>query len=211
MNKNPFEKQTPRNKIEKLDAKIKVAGEVDWERFKNIIIESLKEDQITDYLQLAKNPKKRIEENQKINGLQLVENAEKRTEEEWRRSLSPSDARFTVLAEIDSSVTGVISEASAINMEESLKERCWHVIGVFTRFVFRRQGLALKVFEKIIEEVKAKGGTKITLNVRKGDEKKAARKMYAKLGFEIVEEINDEKGNGGYYSMSKDLVVPSNK
>lgn len=58
-----------------------------------------------------------------------------------------------------------------------------HIMNVYTRSNYRRQGIALKMMEMLIEEAKQKGITEISL-----DATKPGRPLYEKCGFMATEE-----------------------
>ncbi|MBP1756244.1 MAG: acetyltransferase, partial [Firmicutes bacterium] len=58
-----------------------------------------------------------------------------------------------------------------------------HIMNVYTRSNYRRQGIALHMMEMLIEEARAKGVTEISL-----DATDAGRLLYEKCGFIRSEE-----------------------
>ena len=171
MDKNPLETQ---NTSEQASITVEIAQESDWEVFKDIRIEAL-----------TKNPE--------AFGSSLEE-ALKRTSDEWQEDLS-NDPHFFVLAKADTSPQGAKSMAGAYKREAGR----WRLVGVYTRPEFRKSGLAEQVLNKILEEIKKRGGVKVQLGVMKGPKQEAARTMYKKFNFKEIEEF--EKS----YLMEKDL------
>ncbi len=157
--------------------KIEVAKSEDWEVYRNIRIEAL-----------TKNPE--------AFGSTLAE-ALSKPDEYWQSRLAREDL-FIVLARADNSLEGAKSITGA-----RIEEGVWKIIAVYTRPEFRRQGLAEKVLREVLNEIKRRGGSKVTLNVTARTEQEAARAVYKKLGFKEVEMCVDEGEN--IYKMELDL------
>jgi GNAT superfamily N-acetyltransferase len=154
--------EDPFKNQESATIKIEIATAKDWERYKDIRLEAL-----------TVNPE--------AFGSTL-ESTSKRTTEEWQLSLSRKDV-FMVLASINESLKGAKSIAGARITEDG-----WLLIAVYTRPDSRGQGLSEKVLNTVLEEVKRRGGDKVSLYVTRKPEQESARKLYKKIGFSEVEE-----------------------
>ena len=146
-----------------LFTKPEIIREEDWEKYKNIRLDAVKNDPEAFSSSLEKELKK--------------------TEQEWRKDLSDTDNKFFVTIDNIANNKEAVSMAGAIKVEESM----WRVLSVYTKVDFRKKGFSEEIIKKILEEIKnIKNGKEVYLFVNKSEKQESAIKLYEKLGFKIV-------------------------
>lgn len=157
MNENSFENKPEQR--EQIKVEVKVATQDDWETYRNIRADALKNDPGAFDSKLGQD----------------------------KLALGPDDLlrddKFFVLAKVDSSPTGVKGMAGAVKEKEGV----WRLVAVYTRSDFRGQGISTKVITEVLSEISYRNPdlkeVKVTLNVRNNKAQESAIGLYKKLGF----------------------------
>jgi ribosomal protein S18 acetylase RimI-like enzyme len=155
--------------------KVKRVTSADWQEYKKIRLEALKNEP-------------------QAFGSSYNRESE-RTESEWQNKLAKSEdlngTSFSYAA-LREGVFVAIGGAYQDNNKQ------WNIIAVYTKKEFRGQGLGQKVFESIINELKARKIKKAYLCVN--TLQVAAQALYKKNGFVVKRIIKDQLlGDGKYY------------
>ena len=168
---------------EKLDFRIDIAAEKDWEACKN-----LRELAITgdDAKMFNANPESVAYEKQK-------------TEEEWRKDLS-SDTVFYVLSQKGSEPIGIGSADQIPSMGEGV----WGLHDGYVKLEFRGNHIAQKMFATRINEIQRRGGKLVVAYIRMDNEKQL--NLAKKFGFEKYGE--NPKVAPEFQRMALDLSEP---
>jgi ribosomal protein S18 acetylase RimI-like enzyme len=131
-------------------------------------------------------------------GGSLAEEIE-RQEPEWRKRLESLD-RFYCVAEEEGAF---VSIAGAKETSKGV----WMLVSVYTRQTHRGKGLAQKLVEMVMNELKKRGIS--TLELMVNIDQKDALHLYEKLGFTLVKVLKEEKMADGKfhdeYFMAKKL------
>jgi len=170
-----FFNRPPKNNLEKSPV-IEIATEKDWEAFKKIRLDAIAKDPEA----FGSSPERLLKESN-------------RSEEEWKDILK-KDSQFILLAKNGLEPIGL--EVTRKGKEENE----WHTLSVYIKEEFRGLGIGKEIFEKTLEEIRKRGGKKVTLNVNRNEAQEAARNMYEKHGFKI---INTDAYN--FYDMELNL------
>ena len=158
---------------EGISIKVEVIGPEDWNEYRDIWLEALEQDPQAFAASLKLESRK--------------------TEEDWRGELL-KDEEFCILAKSGS------LPVSMVDVREQ-KKGFWHVVSFYTKGDFRKKGIGEEVIKKVLEEIKKKGGKKVTLVVNTGKEQDGAFRLYEKLGFKT-----ESTSMYGFRVMGKDIA-----
>lgn len=159
---------------ERLHLTTEIATEKDWEDYKKIRLEAIEKEPMAFYA--TKNSK---------------EKEYNRSDEEWKSDLANTDA-FVTLSKNNSVPVGMVQAISKIENKTQ-----WHIRGVYLNKNFRGGGYGREMMNLILNEIKRRGGKKVTLNVM--DTQDIARKIYEKLDFKISKKFKPEIIDGIKY------------
>lgn len=152
----------------------------DWQKFREIRLKGLQTDP------------------QAFGG--TFEGESQENEEYWKERFSNPERCFYAAEE------GNIFVATAGS--KKIAEDNWMIIAVYTLPEFRGKNISKELIEKIINEAKKTGATKVSLMVNPQQE--SAVNLYKKMGFEIIKIEKDQKmGDGKIYDeyyMEKQLT-----
>lgn len=152
---------------ERLQLTTEIATEKDWEDYKKIRLEAIDKEPMAFYVTKSSKEKEY-----------------NRTDEEWKADLLNMN-NFVALSKDKSVPVGM---AQAISRNENPDQ--WHIRGVYLNNDFRGGGFGKDIMNLILDEIKKRGGKKITLNVM--DTQEIARKIYEKLDFKITKKFKSE-------------------
>jgi ribosomal protein S18 acetylase RimI-like enzyme len=150
----------------------------DWQKYKKIRLEALKNDQRAFS--------------------SSYEQELKRTDEDWQgkiaSSLPGNDKKIFIGVEKNENEFLAIGGAFA---KDDPSE--WNIFGIYVTPEYRGQGISKILFAGIITALKNLGGIK-KLVLRVNAKQEAAIRLYKSFGFEIVETIKDQAmGDGNFY------------
>lgn len=182
LNRKPLGENIENN--EKLDLKVEIAKEKDWEDYKTIRLEAIEAEPLAFYVTKSRK-----------------ENDLNKTEEEWKKDLIGVNT-FVVLAKNGDAPVGL-----AHALIRDLEKEQWGIRSVYLRKDFRGGGSGEKMMNLIINEIKRRKGKEVVLNV--ADTQKSAKKLYEKLGFKMLDRFEPEEEEGkiwpGGYFMIKEI------
>jgi hypothetical protein len=183
--KDPFN-QSPqedsedhKNTSEKLDLKIEVAKEEDWEQYKNLRLIAMTSE---DKEMLGSTP-------------ELVEKARARTDQEWKDDITAKNM-FVMLSKNGSEAIGMGIAA------DDLENGIWRMGSGFVKPEFRNtpERVGRNMFAARLEEIKKRGGKKVMIGVKAVNA--TSIHIAESFGFKKREEDASEKG----YWMVLDLT-----
>ncbi|MCM2339468.1 MAG: GNAT family N-acetyltransferase [Burkholderiales bacterium] len=182
LNKKP-ENQIKENN-EELELHIEIAKEGDWEDYRRIRLEAIEKEPNAYH---ATEESKKLESNY--------------SEEKWKKDLTGDDT-FVALSKNKDVPVGM---AHALVRSETKDD--WAVRSVYLNKKFRGRGHGEEIMNFLLNEIKRRGGKRVTLNVI--NTQKEAKMLYEKLGFESIEEFPAEEENGiifpGGFWMKKEI------
>lgn len=167
---------------EELDIKIEIAQPSDWEAYKEIRLEALKNSPEA----FGSLPER-------------FEKESKKSKLAWQDPLL-DQMKFMVLVKKGENPQGI---ALATKKRNKKGNEWWIISEVYLTPKLRGTGIARKILEKIINEIKNRGGKKVTLNVNKAETQRSAFELYKKLGFRPIKRINESFQS--FYKMVLDL------
>ena len=163
---------------EKLAITIEVAGPADWEEYKKIRLEALK-DSPSAFSYSTKNWDEKWKKDSGKNKLG------------WQDPIL-HPMQFVMLLKEGTDVRGV---AVASKKKDQKGVWVWRISEVYVTRKLQGSGLGERLLRKVIDEIKSRKGAfevkKITLNVNKAETQKSAFNLYKKLGFKEVKRLTE--------------------
>ena len=124
--------------------KVEVAKPEDWEKYRDLRIQAITGTD-KDMYRITSFPER-------------VEKIKNRTEAEWKNDLSGPDI-FVVLSWNGSDPIGM-------GLARKTEEKSWHMGAGYTKENFRGMGVGKKMFAKRLDEIRRRGGTKVTVGAK---------------------------------------------
>jgi ribosomal protein S18 acetylase RimI-like enzyme len=146
---------------------IKIAQPPDWQEYKEIRLESLKESP------------------QAFGG--TFANESSQTDDQWKERIT-DNRRFFVLAQEGGATIGITGA-------KKVGDTDWTIVAVYLTPESRGKGYSKQLLSSVLQELKSRGAKLVTLTVN--TEQKSAIKLYQGLGFQITDTLKDEKLGDG--------------
>lgn len=185
----------PNENREKLNLVTEIAKEEDWEKYKDIRLEAIEKEPVAFYV--TKESKER---------------EYGKTNDDWKNDLTNIDA-FVVLSKNNDIPVGMAQAflktgtGNKWNILKKQNKNIWHIKGVYLNNDYRGSGFSKEMMDMIFNEIKRRGGEKVTLNVM--DTQEIAKKIYEKLGFKVFKKFKSKIIDGLEYPsgqwMEKDI------